>query len=183
MAINRIRELRIEAGLKQIDLANILGVRQNTLSTWETGRYEPDNEMLQRIADHFSVSVDYVLGKSAVKSFRVPDVSTVQVMQLLRAVEEMSPSQYASTYEYASNLLAGGGEKEKPATVSGDGQADKLAQALHGIGIEVDKLSDAEISRIARLAKAALKKFVLQLSNECSIIGSTHKIEKGRARA
>lgn len=48
-------------------------------------------------------------------------------------------------------------EKEKPATVSGDGQADKLAQALHGIGIEVDKLSDAEISRIARLAKAALE--------------------------
>ena len=49
------------------------------------------------------------------------------------------------------------GEKENPATVSGDGQADKLAQALHGIGIEVDKLSDAEISRIARLAKAALE--------------------------
>lgn len=53
-----------------------------------------------------------------------------------------------------SDLL---GEKEKPATVSGDGQADKLAQALQGIGIEVDKLSDAEISRIARLAKAALE--------------------------
>lgn len=49
------------------------------------------------------------------------------------------------------------GEKETPATVSGDGQADKLAQALHRIGIEVDKLSDAEISRIARLAKAALE--------------------------
>lgn len=48
-------------------------------------------------------------------------------------------------------------EKEKPATVSGDGQAEKLAQALQGIGIEVDKLSDAEISRIARLAKAALE--------------------------
>ena len=47
--------------------------------------------------------------------------------------------------------------KKNPATVSGDGQADKLAQALQGIGIEVDKLSDAEISRIARLAKAALE--------------------------
>lgn len=49
------------------------------------------------------------------------------------------------------------GEKKEPATVSGDGQAEKLAQALGALGIEVDKLSDAEISRIARLAKAALE--------------------------
>ena len=53
-----------------------------------------------------------------------------------------------------SDLL---GEKKEPATVSGDGQAEKLAKALEGIGIDVDNLSDAEISRIARLAKAALE--------------------------
>ena len=49
------------------------------------------------------------------------------------------------------------GEKKEPATVSGDGQAERLAKALEGIGIDVDNLSDAEISRIARLAKAALE--------------------------
>lgn len=49
------------------------------------------------------------------------------------------------------------GEKKEPATVSGDGQAEKLSKALEGIGIDVDKLSDAEIGRIARLAKAALE--------------------------
>ena len=49
------------------------------------------------------------------------------------------------------------GETKEPATVSGDGQAEKLAQALQGIGIDVDKLTEAEINRIARLAKAALE--------------------------
>ena len=49
------------------------------------------------------------------------------------------------------------GETKKPATVSGDGQAEKLAQALQGIGIDVDKLTEAEINRIARLAKVALE--------------------------
>lgn len=53
-----------------------------------------------------------------------------------------------------SDLL---GEKKEPATVSGDGQAEKLAHALRGLGIDVDNLSDVEISRIARLAKAALE--------------------------
>lgn len=52
---------------------------------------------------------------------------------------------------------AGPGDNKTPATISGDGQAEKLAKALEGIGIDVDKLSDAEISRIARLAKAALE--------------------------
>ena len=54
-----------------------------------------------------------------------------------------------------SELL--GEETKKPAAESGDGQAEKLAQALQGIGIDVDKLTEAEISRIARLAKAALE--------------------------
>lgn len=49
------------------------------------------------------------------------------------------------------------GEKKEPITVSGDGQAAKLAEALGELGIDIDKLSDAEISRIARLAKAALE--------------------------
>lgn len=57
-----------------------------------------------------------------------------------------------TTVEYLAT-----GEKEKPATVSGDGQAEKLALALRGIGIDVDNLSDLEINRIARLAKAALE--------------------------
>ena len=51
----------------------------------------------------------------------------------------------------------GPGDKKEPATVSGDGQAEKLAQALGAIGIDVAKLSEVEISRIARLAKAALE--------------------------
>lgn len=49
------------------------------------------------------------------------------------------------------------GENKEPATGSGDGFADKLSEALKGIGIDVDKLTDAEINRIARLAKAALE--------------------------
>lgn len=61
--MNRIRELREQRNLKQIDLAKAINVRQNTLSTWETGRYEPDLEMLSRLANYFDVSVDYLLGR------------------------------------------------------------------------------------------------------------------------
>lgn len=41
-----------------------MGVQQSTASNWETGRYEPDNDSLQKIASFFEVSVDYLLGQS-----------------------------------------------------------------------------------------------------------------------
>lgn len=62
--MNRIRDLRISKGLKQSDLAALIGVRQNTLSTWETGRYEPDMQALRKMASVFGVSIDYIVGES-----------------------------------------------------------------------------------------------------------------------
>ncbi len=62
--MNRIKELRIKKGLFQKDLASELQVAQNTLSYWEKGKFQPDNEMLQKIADFFNVSVDYILGRT-----------------------------------------------------------------------------------------------------------------------
>ncbi len=37
----RIAALRAELGLTQAEMAGELGVRQQTVSEWETGRYEP----------------------------------------------------------------------------------------------------------------------------------------------
>ena len=62
--MNRIRELRTARGLKQVELAKNLSVSQAALSGYETGKYEPDFDTLQKIADYFSVSVDYVIGRS-----------------------------------------------------------------------------------------------------------------------
>lgn len=104
---NRIRELREERGLKQVDLANELGVRQNTLSTWETGRYEPDNEMLRKIAEHFQVSVDYILGKSPVRNFPTTQIDTLRMIRLVRTVEQMDQEQFDETLTRAENILTG----------------------------------------------------------------------------
>ena len=49
--------------MKQYELADFLDVPQSTLSTWETGRYEPDFDTMRRLADVFSVSVDYLMGR------------------------------------------------------------------------------------------------------------------------
>lgn len=58
---NRIKGLRNANGVTQKQLSAYLGVKQNTLSYWERGIYDVDNASLQKIADFFGVTVDYLL--------------------------------------------------------------------------------------------------------------------------
>lgn len=50
------------------------------------------------------------------------------------------------------------GKKKEPVIVTDDGQAKKLADALSKIGIDVGALTEADVARIAALAKVALDK-------------------------
>ncbi|MCL2621381.1 MAG: helix-turn-helix domain-containing protein [Defluviitaleaceae bacterium] len=65
--MNRVKELRVEKGIKQADLAQQLGVSQATLSNWERGVHDPANETLTRLAQTFGCSVDYLLGTTTIK--------------------------------------------------------------------------------------------------------------------
>lgn len=59
----RIYELRVEKNLSRADLALKLNVSVRLIGYWETGERECDFDMLLKISDIFSVSVDYLLGK------------------------------------------------------------------------------------------------------------------------
>lgn len=61
--MNRIRELRENAGLRQIDVAKATGIDQKTLSNYETGKTNPDSYSLIQLADFFNVSIDYLVGR------------------------------------------------------------------------------------------------------------------------
>lgn len=62
--MNRIRQLRHVANVKQADLANLLGTFQGTVSYWERGILEPDSYYLNEMAKFFNVTTDYLLGKN-----------------------------------------------------------------------------------------------------------------------
>ena len=66
--MNRIRELRKQMNMTQRELAKYLQIADSTLSYWEMGRYEPDNEALMKLSRFFQVSIDYILGGSFIIS-------------------------------------------------------------------------------------------------------------------
>lgn len=58
-----IKTLRKESGLTQIEFAKIFKISSGTIAMWETNKRQPDYETLNKIADFFNVSVDYLLGR------------------------------------------------------------------------------------------------------------------------
>ncbi|HIX12113.1 MAG TPA: helix-turn-helix transcriptional regulator [Candidatus Anaerofilum faecale] len=60
MIENRIRELRARTGMKQEELAALVGVRRETIGNLEKGRYNPSLALAWRIAEVFSLPIEQV---------------------------------------------------------------------------------------------------------------------------
>lgn len=61
----RIKEARMQKGLSQMDLANMLGTTQAAVSKWELGARFPRRKTLEQIASLLGVSVAYLMGEDA----------------------------------------------------------------------------------------------------------------------
>ncbi len=60
----RLKELRRERGVSQLRLALELGLNQNSISRYESGKREADYRTLIAFADYFNVSIDYLLERT-----------------------------------------------------------------------------------------------------------------------
>lgn len=68
MKFETIRNLRIDRGYTQQQIADYLHIKQNTYSQYEIGVLNYPIESIMRLADFYGVSVDYLLGRTDVKA-------------------------------------------------------------------------------------------------------------------
>ncbi|MGX7074494.1 helix-turn-helix domain-containing protein [Falseniella ignava] len=61
---DNIKRLRKNKGLKQQEIAELLGVKRNTYSDWENGKTEPNFEKLFLLAEYLETTTDYLLGRN-----------------------------------------------------------------------------------------------------------------------
>lgn len=64
MPFKNLRAIREDRDIKQKDIAKMLNVSQNTYSQYETGVISLTAEVLIKLADFYSVSVDYLLDRT-----------------------------------------------------------------------------------------------------------------------
>ena len=61
---DNIKRLRKNKGLKQQEIAELLGVKRNTYSDWENGKTEPKLENVVKLAQIFNTTTDELLGQT-----------------------------------------------------------------------------------------------------------------------
>lgn len=79
---SRLKELRKEFKLTQLDLSKIINISKSTVSMYESGKRKPELETLEAIADYFNVNMEYLLGKSKIKNYEEQESSDLKLSNI-----------------------------------------------------------------------------------------------------
>ncbi len=105
MQMKRIKELRKLKGISQQKLALHLNVSQAMISKYELGLSEPDIAMIQKLADYFGVSADYLLeicdDKISISSFGLSE----EEKEVLFGFKRLNSVQKEKLKAYLKGLL------------------------------------------------------------------------------
>ena len=101
MLARKLKELREIRKMSQAELADILNVAQQTVASWERGKSSPNYELLQRIADYFHVSTDYILGR---EEKRAPFAALPVVGNIIKMLAALSPQKQEQAASYIAFL-------------------------------------------------------------------------------
>ena len=70
---NKIKELRIEKRITQLQLSIYLNVTQETISAYEHDKHLPSLTALMKMSELFDASMDYIMGLSPVRQIKTAD--------------------------------------------------------------------------------------------------------------
>lgn len=106
--MNKIRELRKEKKLTMKQLGAIFSLSESTISLYENGKHYPDMETMQKFADFFNVSVDYLLGRedAQIKKAPVSDPETEAREKLVSILMEYTPDELQRIMDFAAGIKA-----------------------------------------------------------------------------
>lgn len=85
--MNRIKELRTAAGMKQTELAELLHVGNTAISNYELELRALDPELINQLCDIFHVSADYLLCRTAMPSAELSE-GEYALIRAYRAADE-----------------------------------------------------------------------------------------------
>lgn len=88
MMSEKIRQLRRNFNLSQVDLAAKLGVTKQCVSNWENDNILPSIDMFVKQAKFFNVSTDYLLGLSSSNVIDVSGLSDTEIAHIKLIVND-----------------------------------------------------------------------------------------------
>ena len=105
----RLKELRESKGMTQRDFAAEFGVSKGTVGMWESGAREPRAiDEINRIADYFGVSTDYLLGRTEEKEKPTPEEGDGPALntRLVERLIQLSPEEQEKVEAFVQGMIA-----------------------------------------------------------------------------
>lgn len=110
---HRLKSLREEKDVKQVELAKVLNLTSATLSQYEKGIREPNLDNVSLLAEYFNVSTDYLLGRTNIrnttKSAELEIIEKLNfsddIKEALRMLSELSPANQEKMMKIAKVFL------------------------------------------------------------------------------
>ena len=90
MLSERIRQLRLERNMSQVDLAKRLNVTKQRVSNWENDNIQPSIEMLVKLSQVFAVSTDYMLGLQDRRYLEITGLCEQEITHLQLIAEDLN---------------------------------------------------------------------------------------------
>ena len=107
MLAERLKQLRAEKGMTQVQLAQMLSVSKGTVAMWETSKRKPSFEILSKLSDIFDRRMDYILGYSDDASSPQPPEEELDQLGCWAAEDSMHETimQYLRLDEYGKQAV------------------------------------------------------------------------------
>ena len=110
-------KLRDSKCLKDADVVRSTGITKSTFSDWKSGRSVPKQDKMQKIADYFGVSVDYLMTGEETKGYYLNEETAKLAQEMfededMRSLFDMKrnmpPERFKAHIEFMKNLYEHG---------------------------------------------------------------------------
>lgn len=107
--MEKLRALRKAQDLTMKQFGEIIGVSESTISLYENGKRQPDFTTLKKIADYFSVTIDYLLDRDNTSDMLLNPEKNMFSTRLkeLRELRNLSQSAFAKDFGVAQSTVGG----------------------------------------------------------------------------
>lgn len=81
--MEQLRELRLQRGMTQTQVGDLIGVSCVTVGRYEAGEREPSNAKISAFADYFGVSIDYLMGRDETEKELSADKKRKEIIEAI----------------------------------------------------------------------------------------------------
>lgn len=89
MIAEKVKKLREQKGLSQVELARLLGITRSSVNAWEMGISVPSTQYIVDLAGVFDISTDYLLGVDSSSTISVAGLTDSDILLVHSIIEHL----------------------------------------------------------------------------------------------